>query len=341
MRILLVSPFPPKLGGVSVSSERLYNNLKEEGYDVTKYNIRFNDERYDIPLLLSIRFFLLPFYIIFHPGFDIIHFHIPGVLRKLYVVLFKQLYGSAKVVFTIHGDITPLLSHTIVKWILSKADKIICVQTGDSAKLPSNLRSKSIDNPAFILPTKINLDGLSQNILDFVHRNDSKLIIYYGSVRLGSDFPDLYGIKEMIELFLHLQKEQFPIRMLAFVNYNEDNAKEKAFLNDQLSKISKSNNFLCIINNKCSILGLYQYADIYLRPTKTDGDSLAVREAMTLGCTVVASDKAIRPKGTIVYSDNEDMFLKVRKCIFSKDRKVRNIDNSFYRKIVELYESIS
>lgn len=66
-KILLVSPFPPKLGGVSVSSERLYDNLINDGYDVLKYNIRFNNERFDTPLLLAIRYFWLPFYIIFHP----------------------------------------------------------------------------------------------------------------------------------------------------------------------------------------------------------------------------------------------------------------------------------
>lgn len=41
-KILLVSPFPPKLGGVSVSSERLYDNLINDGYEVIRYNIRFN-----------------------------------------------------------------------------------------------------------------------------------------------------------------------------------------------------------------------------------------------------------------------------------------------------------
>ena len=198
----------------------------------------------------------------------------------------------------------------------------------------------SLDNPAFILPARINLDGLPQKVLDFVYRNDSKLIIYYGSVRLDSDFPDLYGIEEMIELYNKLVKEHIPMRMLAFINYNESNSKEKSFLDAQLNKISDSNNILCVRNNKTSIIGLYQYADIYFRPTKTDGDSLAVREALALGCTVVASDKAIRPNGTIVYSDKEDMFFKVRNRILSKDKRERNIDNTFYRKIVELYESI-
>lgn len=339
-KILLVSPFPPKLGGVSVSSERLYDNLINDGYEVIRYNIRFNNERFDTPLLLAIRYFWLPFYIIFHSRVDIIHFHVPGVLRKMYPILFKFFYGSSKIVFTIHGDVTPLLKHSVVKWILSKADKIICVQNGDSAKLPLCLRARSIDNPAFILPARINLDGLPQKVLDFVYRNDSKLIIFYGSVRLDSDFPDLYGIEEMIELYNKLVSEHIPMRMLAFINYNESNSSEKSFLDAQLNKISDSNNILCARNNKTSIIGLYQYADIYFRPTKTDGDSLAVREALALGCTVVASNKAIRPNGTIVYSDKEDMFLKVRNRILSKDKRERNIDNSFYRKIVELYESI-
>ena len=39
-RILIVSPMPPRIGGVSVSSGRLYDNLKADGYVVEVYNTR-------------------------------------------------------------------------------------------------------------------------------------------------------------------------------------------------------------------------------------------------------------------------------------------------------------
>ena len=81
-RILIVSPFPPLLGGVSVSSERLYNNLKEDGYDVEKYNIiKFGHN----PLMKILAFLWIPFYIFFRKRYDIIHFHIPSKARKIYV----------------------------------------------------------------------------------------------------------------------------------------------------------------------------------------------------------------------------------------------------------------
>jgi hypothetical protein len=46
---------------------------------------------------------------------------------------------------------------------------------------------------------------------------------------------------------------------------------------------------------------LWKYTDIYIRPQVSDGDSVALREALSLGIQVVASDVCIRPQGTNLY----------------------------------------
>jgi glycosyltransferase involved in cell wall biosynthesis len=40
-------------------------------------------------------------------------------------------------------------------------------------------------------------------------------------------------------------------------------------------------------------------ADLFVRPTRVDGDALSVREALALGVPVVASDAGFRPPGTL------------------------------------------
>ena len=49
--------------------------------------------------------------------------------------------------------------------------------------------------------------------------------------------------------------------------------------------------------------------DLFLRPTNSDGDSVSVRESLSLGVPVIASDAAPRPNGTILFRsrDHDDL----------------------------------
>jgi len=48
-------------------------------------------------------------------------------------------------------------------------------------------------------------------------------------------------------------------------------------------------------------LGAIGLSDLFVRPTLADGDSLSVREALGLGVRVVASDAAPRPRGVVTF----------------------------------------
>ncbi len=50
-----------------------------------------------------------------------------------------------------------------------------------------------------------------------------------------------------------------------------------------------------------SALAVLAAADVFVRPTLADGDALSVREALALGCAVVASDVGHRPPGCLVF----------------------------------------
>ena len=55
-----------------------------------------------------------------------------------------------------------------------------------------------------------------------------------------------------------------------------------------------------------NIITLWRNVDIYVRPTSTDGDSVAVREVIDEGTIVIASDVCVRPEGVIVYKYGDD-----------------------------------
>jgi glycosyltransferase involved in cell wall biosynthesis len=52
-------------------------------------------------------------------------------------------------------------------------------------------------------------------------------------------------------------------------------------------------------------LALVARADLFVRPTRTDGDASSVREALDLGTPVVASDAAWRPNGTVLFPSGD------------------------------------
>jgi glycosyltransferase involved in cell wall biosynthesis len=48
-------------------------------------------------------------------------------------------------------------------------------------------------------------------------------------------------------------------------------------------------------------LGVIAACDVFVRPTRADGDALSVREALSLGRNVVASDVGHRPPGCLLF----------------------------------------
>lgn len=66
-------------------------------------------------------------------------------------------------------------------------------------------------------------------------------------------------------------------------------------------------------------LALIGACDAFVRPTTADGDSISVREALSLGVPCVASDVCARPAGTTVFrgGDPEDLAAQVERALAS------------------------
>lgn len=337
-RILLISPMPPWIGGVSISTQRLYENLKKDKYNIDVYKLKFDNPKFNNKLCIIVRFFFIPFYILFHNRYDIIHCHVPGIYSKLYLGISRFLFKKSKLIFTIHGDITTLLNKKLSCFTLNRADKIICVQMGDSQKTPIKIRHKCIDIPAFILPNHITEENIPDNVLQFVKKKTFPLIIFNGAIVLSKTYYDLYGFEDTINTYIQLKKENIQCRLLMLINNKTTNKDQRKFIDKIKQKILNDPLTLIIENGEFELLPLFNYATIYLRPTKTDGDSLSVREAIAMNCYVIASDRAQRPEGTIIYHTNKELFDNIKRVLHCKKITNRKNKTNFYDKIVEQYE---
>ncbi len=59
-------------------------------------------------------------------------------------------------------------------------------------------------------------------------------------------------------------------------------------------------------------LGMLEASDVFVRPTRADGDSVSVREALALGCRVVASEVGHRPPGCLLFPVGDAAALSAR-----------------------------
>jgi glycosyltransferase involved in cell wall biosynthesis len=59
-------------------------------------------------------------------------------------------------------------------------------------------------------------------------------------------------------------------------------------------------------------LGVLREADVFVRPTRADGDAVTVREALALGRRVVASDVGHRPAGCLLFPAGDASALAAR-----------------------------
>ena len=90
-----------------------------------------------------------------------------------------------------------------------------------------------------------------------------------------------------------------------------------------------------------SVLAVLRASDVFLRPTRADGDSMCVREALAMGCRVVASDAAARPPGTVVFraGDVEGFAAGVERALAEPRRSTRSDDG--LATLVSLYRSLT
>ena len=349
-RILLVSPFPPPLGGISVSVRRLHDVLIKSGYIVVGFNTQYENRIFNKSKTLKfLKYLSLPLFLMTQKRFDVIHFHISGVFPKVYVTLWRSFFSeNTRFIITIHGQIRHILTSKIGYFSLRNFDRIICVKPGDSIDLPKHLKQKTVEVPSFILPAiSDNLTGkLSEPIEAFLKRDTFKLLIN-GFIICNQNFFDLYGFRDAIILLEQLRENGKNADLIIIVlgyPYSSECQKYIDSLKNYCISKKLNNNLLWIENVNMELWPLLKKVHLFLRPTKSDGDALSIRESLYLKIPVITSDVVPRPVDAIIYDLNSesDFLNKTISVIENHSDYVSKIgDNniSFAEKIIEQYEN--
>jgi glycosyltransferase involved in cell wall biosynthesis len=114
----------------------------------------------------------------------------------------------------------------------------------------------------------------------------------------------------------------------------------------ELSEQKLEKHFLLITDDIEEIWPIYIVSDLFIRPTISDGSSVALLEAMWFETKAIASDSVPRPEGVTIFKDRDvdDMTKKIRLIIEqgfpTKEERLKKIKNKkFESKLLkEIYK---
>lgn len=289
MKIIIFSSLPPPIGGVTKSVENLMQALK----------IKSVENR-----IVENFFTITPFF----SRYDIAHIHYSKSWKRLLGLLLGKMVAK-KVIFTLHGN---LYKQDLLNELNAKlTDGVIFLN--ETAKKKYTHKFKNV-----IVLSSIFSEGYLQKKLTkkrYFERKKGKIyLLFYAFDKIYQNSKDIYGGDFILKNFLLLDNKY----VLVFVDINS------GYTNEVGSIKSDS---LIYINHEVDFISLLQEIDIYIRPTTTDGSSVALQEALLLGKNVLASDVVKRPREVTLYK-SENFLDFAKKMDSIQEKRIKYSPNS-------------
>lgn len=361
MKISFYGSYLPYVGGISIHISRLAELLNNEGllgfiYSVSKLNglrtspfivkdVYYSKLKYGF--FKSFIWFLLYG---FRNRSSIIHFHINPVWHAIAITLLTSV-ANRKIVCTLHDQMMlenkhkyPLLFRFVFKKLILNENIrwIVVNQTIKEQLLALDPNCKRI----YVIPAYLPVSSIPDNTDDEIENfiaNKEKVIAIYAHSTAVYEGKDLYGIDLAIKAIKEV-KIQFPNLGLIVCIPGEVIISQMEYYKKLIIDLNLSDNILLYLKPLNNTIRLLLKSDILLRPTLSDGDSLMVREALSVGTIVVASDIVDRPEGVLLFeSENLDnMIVKLTQVLgYVKVNETISFPkmNNNYLLIKEVYSS--
>ena len=303
---IVVGRYPPPLGGVSVFVKRKFTSLKASGCRAVDFNDKFwllkllalalkdnhvfllNTTR--LPILFIFMFFgLLPKTIIYDHNSS----------RRLWGKYFYRLiylFFCSRV-----RSIRVVHKHLIYKY--------------EEFGVNNNIEVESPFIPPDYAGRNEIISAYPSSVTHFMNDTSYYRVIFAISrFNLDDRGCDIYGLRNAINLMESVVELNKNYRfMLAFGEFNRKNIPSDVI--NKINKLTEKNNLVLLCGQK-DLWPVYECADLFLRLTSTDGESVSILEALHFGCIVLASDVVPRPAGVFLYKYGNDddlasVFMKI------------------------------
>lgn len=308
-RVALLGPLPPPLGGVSVHVERMIAKLQQQNNCVSHFDTT-NEIRYKKFFGIMVYCIRLFFFLIINRP-SIIMYHTTylrnALIELLFLVCFKKIL-SIKFLLIEHD--CRFVYHltesqkTLYAQIVASVDTQIFIgsQTQQSFRDVGLCAQQTNLEAAFLPPDTRNAQQLRLRYPVSLHR----FLQAHTSIILANAFQlsmlngkDLYGFDQLIEAFARYHKSA-PQAGLVLMLAQKGDVQLFDAIQQSITSQALDPHIYILVGNYL-LWPLFAYADLFVRPTLSDGESVSVQEALYFGVPVVASDVCVRPQQCIKY----------------------------------------
>jgi len=331
MRVLLVGPYPPPHGGISVHVLGIERHLAEAGVSCQVLDTS------RVRSWIGFSFALLHYAM---KGWTV-HFHTNGHNGKSWLLaLWCGIVGqcSENRLLTLHSGMAPgymLAQRGWRRYLMGLTcrlySRVICVSTAirDAVVLLGLPADRTDVAPAF-LETESRAVVSDRKILEWLEQHQPLF-----STALF--FRPEYGFELLVTAVARLRLRYPSVGCLVMgIGEQELEAKKLVCESGLENHIWLSGD---IDHDAC--LALISRSDVYVRPTLSDGDSISVREALALGVPVVASRVGTRPAGAILFEpgDLTDLLSKIDSAL-AVEKVSPAFDTGYMDRLMEIYRQV-
>lgn len=323
----IFGPYPPPLGGISVHIKRMEPFLCKADIDYIIYNHGFTENK---KVVATNKKWFWYFKMLFLKKHNTFHFHQFFTFHFIFF-LFFSLVRTEKIIVTIHSErilTYPGPKKAFILFFIRNTKRLKLISV--SQNLNDYLNDKGIKSlflPAYVPPysvKKVKIECSKKMILFSVWKFNRKLA------------NEIYNAPLAFE---YLRRNKANYKMLFMVGNKLDS--DEKYLQELLIEYDIGNSVKILFDK--NLVSYVNNCDFLLRPNLSDGYGVSLQEAMDLGVPAIASDVCERPKGTIVFKNNdiEDLSSKIESMnnIPLKDILREKVDLDYHLQLVEIYKT--
>jgi glycosyltransferase involved in cell wall biosynthesis/CelD/BcsL family acetyltransferase involved in cellulose biosynthesis len=331
--LAILGSYPPPYGGVAIHVQRLMPLLAARGVHFTVYNATsdIGDGGRVIPVFSKRKTWLMQYALTAKES--AIYLMSGRLLAWVIGGLMASLRGKRVLVRLRNASLPDWVArngwHAFwARFALRRVTGVVCVSKSlyECTRALGVAPEKLHWSPGFLPPdvTTITRDGVSPTVWPFID-NHSPIIAANGKVDWYNG-QDLYGLDQLVELAARL-KADYP-RIGIVVCFWDHPPQDQAYL-DTLIELARCKGVVDnILFNTVSgeFVPVLSSAELFVRPTNTDGDANSIREAIYLGVPAIASDAVERPAGATLFKtrDIDDFEVKVRSVLSHSSKTARS-----------------
>lgn len=294
--VLLIGPYPEPRGGISIHLQRLQARLSAAGL-TSDFLDTSEIHKPDLPNLR--RDGMLKAWEMIGRA-RVVHLHVTNAYVRLVLLAMTRLRGK-KAVFTFHG-----MPYNAQETLLVRAAKAVTHEAVWVNSMQRDIFGKGLVVPAFLAPTAEE-ETLPPDILDWVDRQRAagRRIIAGNAFRVAvGAFGELYGIDLLLHAFRRPEiNSRFSCLFVIASRAKSDDALYERYV-AEVAELGMGDHFW-LRPDPINFSGLMKLSDALVRPTRTDGDSLSIREALHYGKVAITSDAAPRPPGAAIFKSGD------------------------------------